>query len=124
MSLILSFLMPFDLNYAKKYGKMAINHILITLSVILQSVITSVFWIFLWEDVQRRNIGMPLRVEYQVLLHTIPALAALVNFLITDVILYRDHVYLIWAFEIIYMGSNFMLVKVFGNKPIYWFMTW
>ena len=118
------FLMPFDLAYTKKHGKMAINHMLITLSIILQSIITFVFWVFLWEDVYRRNQGVPLRVEYQVLLHSIPAVAALINFIITDVIFYRNHVYLVWTFEILYMTSNLILVRVFGNRPIYWFMTW
>jgi hypothetical protein len=59
-----------------------------------------------------------------VLLHTIPEIASITNLVLTDVILYRKHSYFVMSVEALYLTSNFILVKVMGNKPVYWFMTW
>jgi cytochrome c oxidase assembly factor CtaG len=64
ISLVFSFLMPFDLKYTKKPWKMALNHLLITLSVLLHALIFVMYWGVIWPDVYRRNLGMAGRVEY------------------------------------------------------------
>ena len=58
------------------------------------------------------------------MLHTIPEIAAITNLVLTDVILYRNHAIFVMSFEAIYLICNFILVRVMGNDPVYWFMTW
>ena len=63
-SLIVSFLMPFDLNYKLKPQKMALNHLLMTLSITIHMPLVLIFWTAYWNDVSRKARGFPGREEY------------------------------------------------------------
>ena len=64
VSLFVCFLMPFDLNYKRNYAMMAVNHLLMTISVLFHTLFLFVFWTVLWDDVFRKSRGFPGRVEY------------------------------------------------------------
>jgi hypothetical protein len=58
-----------------------------------------------------------------ILLHTVPLISSIGNFLVTDIIFLRSHVKIILYFQVIYNIVNFIEVKSSG-KPLYAFLTW
>ena len=123
-SLFICFVMPFNLGYKRNYGLMAANHLLMTVSVLFHTCYLFVYWTLVWDDGYRKNRGYPGRVEYLVLLHTVPAFTALANFAMTDVILYRRHVSLLMALEVVVMMFDCIAVRHLGRKPQLWLLPW
>ena len=74
-SLCLSSYLPYDQEYRKKPCLMALNHIIFSLSLILEMIIMLVYWTLLWKGIYARNKGNMGILVYQVACHTVPALA-------------------------------------------------
>jgi len=123
MSLVATIVAPYDLKFASKPNKMALQHFLVTISVIMEMVVMPIYWGMLHEGVMRNAGGNQEMVFYQWCAHTIPAMASWGNFFITDFLFYRPYVRVILAIEVFYLSFNFYVVKSSG-VPVYWFMAW
>ena len=84
-------------------------------------IVAIVYWTLLHKDVMERNAGNPLALYYQYAAHTIPTIACLYNFMVTDFLFYRGYSKFLSCFTVIYLSTNCIKTKVTGNVA-YWFL--
>jgi len=89
MSLTATIVAPYDLKFPSKPNKMALQHFLVTISVLMEVVIMPIYWGMLHEGAMRNAAGDPVKVFYQWWAHSIPAMASCGNFFISDFLFYR-----------------------------------
>ena len=106
-NLIISVLMPYSKNYRKKPLLMAVNHAIFSIAIILQVIGTFYFWAMVGTDVVKKNRHNKLAVIYQYTAHTMPTLACLYNFIITDFLFYRRHARISFVITFLLLATNY-----------------
>jgi hypothetical protein len=84
-----------------------------------------VYWTLLHEEclVTYRELGGDIAVAHTYIVHSVPALAILINFLLTDVVIKTSHYKVLVWIALVFGFANY--VATLKNKePIYWFLTW
>ena len=101
---------------------MAFNQIMFELSYFANIIVMVVYWSLIHPvfDFSKFN-------EYECLqmliIHILPGLSGLLNYLITDIVFLRRHTYFLLGIEIVYLIINYVETKRTG-KPLYDFLTW
>ena len=121
VSLCVSTYIPYCEDYKKRPGLMAFNHIILSVAIVLELIVTIVYWTLVHKDVMRRNAGNPLALYYQYAAHTIPTLSCLYNFWATDFLFYRRYSRVLVCLTTIYLSVNCLTTKMTGNIS-YWFL--
>lgn len=57
------------------------------------------------------------------ILHSFPTISAILNFLVTDIVMLYSHVKGMIVFGVFYLAINYLIVMSTG-VPLYWFLTW
>ena len=102
---------------------MASHHLLFSMALGMQVIVTSVYWTLLHRDVMANNKGHMGAMIYQCLAHSLPALACLYNLCVTDFIYYRGIDKLSVGLSVFYLLLNFTMTKITGNVT-YFFLSW
>ena len=123
MSLCFSAYMPYQQDYRKRPCLMASHHLLFSLALIIQLIVTVVYWTMLHKTVMQRNSHMKGACLYQWLAHTIPVFGIAYNFTVTDFLFYRGLKRLFMLILFCYLSLNFTMTMVTGNVT-YWFLAW
>ena len=110
-SLICSGLLPYSKNYRRKPRLMAMNHSLMSLAILVQIIDLTIFWLTGSSKI-KSNKHSQLMVIYQYILHTVPAIACLYNFLITDFLFYRKYYKVCLSLTVLYFAGNFIKDRV------------
>ena len=111
-----------DLKVKNKISLLGWNHIIFELTLILELVITVVYWTIIHHVIIVEEV-LELVIFQLYLVHAFPFFSMVVNFLITDVVLIRSHQVKFLYIALIYLLVNFAATKIRG-KPVYHFLTW
>ena len=122
-SLCISAYMPYSKTYRKKPKLMALNHALMSLAIIMQLVITVVYWTMLHKEVIKKNSHNMTAVVYQYAAHSLPAIACTYNLSVTDFLFYRGYTTFVLSIGVLFLGINFVSYLVTGHVT-YWFLNW
>ena len=123
-SLFLSAYVPYSKTYRNKPRLMATNHFLLSLAIYSQLILTFLYWAQLNEHLVKRNRHQKHAAWYHYLTHSLPALAIICNFCVTDMILYRKHAKLVSLGVLLALGYSFMAKQVTGEVSNKWYLRW
>ena len=102
---------------------MALNHFLYSLSIIMNIVTVSVYWIIIHKENMKELEGQQLPIFQQYIVHVVPAFCCWFNAFISNIVLSRKVLVPLVQFGAFYMFTNFVQTKKSG-KPIYSFLPW
>mmetsp|Transcript_844 Transcript_844/g.885 ORF Transcript_844/g.885 Transcript_844/m.885 type:complete len:150 (-) Transcript_844:33-482(-) len=102
---------------------MAWHHALFELSLIMNIIVTVVYFSLLHDEVHAIFEGQPFVQVHMKIIHLAPLLTSFVNFYLTDIVFIRRHYKALVAFGTMYLTINFIGTKMIG-KPLYSFLTW
>mmetsp|Transcript_18641 Transcript_18641/g.17727 ORF Transcript_18641/g.17727 Transcript_18641/m.17727 type:complete len:145 (+) Transcript_18641:318-752(+) len=102
---------------------MAWHHLLFELSLILNIVITVVYWSLLHEELVLFYADDDLRFFQVCVVHLLPLCCSIINLFITDIVFIQSHAYYLLYVAVVYSAVNFVSTKMKG-EPVYSFLTW
>ena len=101
---------------------LALAHVVTIISMVSQLIIFCIYWTLM--NSEEFFIGRnELQKKFNVYCHTVPQAATLLNFLITDYLVYRRHVWPLQTVLVIFMASNAYETLSTGHAT-YFFLTW
>ena len=121
VSLSVSTYVPLCRDYKRQPGLMAFNHLMMSLSIVVELVVTFVYWTMVHKQVMKSNEGNLPAIYYAYAAHIIPSLTCLYNFLVTDFLFYRSYSAVLFILTGVYLSVNCIKTKLTGNIA-YWFL--
>ena len=116
-SLTLTGFMPYSHTYRRKTNLMALNHALISFTIVLQIFVTFKYWFLSSaKDVMKSHMHKDIANFYQYCAHIIPAFACLYNFCITDFLFYRRYAGVLLILTLAYFAMIYANTQLNGNK--------
>ena len=114
-----------NLERSEVKSKIAITHLMYTLSLLFNLVVISMYWTLIHPKTigKHRKDGPPMKVVCQYMVHIIPAVCCLVNTVITNLVMFNGVLTTILKLSIGYLVINFSATKYHGY-PLYSFLTW
>jgi len=104
---------------------LATHHILFSFSLVMNIVVTIIYWPFLF----RSDINKPetkastVRFINCILMHSMPLLASYYNFKTIYAVMKRSHKWSVIPLTSVYLYTNYRARWARG-EPLYWFLTW
>ena len=94
---------------AKSHKLLALTHIIAELASLMNVITVSIYWPLLHAEtyVKAEYTCCPDRQVHAVFVHSVPAIACFVNFLMTDFVMKKSHAFLCVLFGEIYMKLNY-----------------
>jgi hypothetical protein len=108
---------------SKSLSTLAAHHIFFEISFMMNFITMVVFWSVLLNQALKECEGHQGRIFNVYYAHLVPGISALINFIITDVVIRASHVKIILPISAAYGVVNYIEVKSLG-RPLYWFLTW
>ena len=117
-----------NINHFERYEvrrKIALTHLLYTISVLFNLVVVAIYWPVIHPDTieKHRKDGPEIKVTCQYMVHSIPAAACFINLRITNMILLHKVIKPVITLGGLYCIINFVVTKYRG-APIYAFLHW
>ena len=114
-----------DANVNQKPSLLAVHHMLFEIVVGMESIVLLAYWSLLHKSSLEiyRRIGGETAVVHTYLIHSLPALALLVNFLLTDLVIKASHCKMYVWLALVFGYANYV-ATIRNGEPIYWFLTW
>ena len=122
ISLIMTIICSNDKQFTQKNHLMAWNHFLFELGLLFEIIISLVYWILIHHHNIARNLEWD-NMFHKIIGHSIPMVSMVINFLITDIVLVRDHISFLYKFGLFYIFINYVGFLYKGH-PLYPFMMW
>ena len=121
ISLCASAYLPYCKDYKKCPGLMAFNHIMLSLAIVTEIIVSIVYWSVIHKDVMEKSKGNSELMFYNYISHILPNIACAYNFLVTDFLFYRGYSRFLFIMTGVYLFVNFLKTKMTGNVA-YWFL--
>lgn len=102
---------------------LAINHLLFSVVLPMNFLVLSVYWTVLHKKVMEEYGHDPGVKRHSYFVHITPSVCAVVNFLLTDVVIKPSHAKLLLPIAVVYSYINYKSTLSRG-KPVYWFLDW
>lgn len=102
---------------------LALHHVIFEISFMMNLIVVTVFWSILYDEAIEQCEGDEGKIINVYLAHIGPGVSALINFLLTDVVVRAAHVKMVVVIAVAYGYVNYLEVKRMG-MPLYWFLTW
>ena len=104
---------------------LALHHILFSFSLVMNIVVVSVYWPFLFKtDINRPETKASwFRFINCILTHSVPLLASYYNYKTIYAVMKRSHCVSVIPLVTIYLFTNYRARWARG-EPLYWFLTW
>ena len=100
---------------------LAVTHICFEAAMFLNFIVMTVYWSMIHKQEIEKFEGFARFHMYSV--HIVPCLAFLMNWAVTDVVLYENHRIGLTCMGIMYCIVN-CLETLKKGEPLYWFLTW
>ncbi len=109
-----------------------LHHLFYTLSLFMNPVVFFMYWGVIhnehMKEIRVKNEGNETLIEMKIwhayIVHIVPIICNLVQMFINNSVLIRRHYMFLIYFSLLYLINNFVQVKLRGNDPVYWFLTW
>ena len=123
-SVAMSYKVASDTNAPKNTGRMAVHHLLYTLSIIFNCVSFPIYWILIHDEVTYL-IKYTERWKYaqQIINHLLPPACCLIHTYLTNCVLTRKLIKHILLGGLSYLSLDYFYVKVTGDT-VFWFLHW
>ena len=112
-----------DPTIDKKLGWLAAHHIIFSLIMPMNLLVTSVYWTCLREVALATFANTATKAFHSGVVHLLPLLCTLANFAVTDIVMKASHGLLLLPFAFAYGYANYLTTKMQGY-PVYPFLDW
>ena len=102
---------------------LAVHHTLFEVIVPINLMVTTVYWSLLSESVLAMHANNPAFYLNSVLVHSVPLVATIANFCVTDIVFKPSHCLGYVPIGFLYCSLNYY-ATVTSGKPVYWFLDW
>ena len=102
---------------------MAAHHLIFEVCLIMNTIVGLVYWSVLYESEMKKNEGDAISTRHSLMLHSLPLVSCLVNFLITDIVMVYSHFKGMLLIGFVYMVVNYLVYLTTGTI-LYWFLDW
>lgn len=109
--------------FTKSMSLLALHHILFEICFMMNLIVVTVFWSVLYEEAINDCKGDQAKILNVYYAHIVPGASALINFMLTDVVVRAAHVKMVIVISLMYGYVNYSETMKMG-KPLYWFLTW
>ena len=123
LSLELTYFCAKDLEVQSSSLIMATLNISFELAIVFQLIVVSVYWTIVHETVLIEVKGNTHALIQTYCSHSIPFLATMINFFITDIVFKLSHVKYLCPVGLFYLLTNY-LTTLYRGHPVYFFLPW
>lgn len=101
----------------------ALQHILFEIILPDHMLVVTVYWTLYHAETLIEYQGHQLAIIHTYVVHPLPLVTCIINFIMTDIVMNGSHILLLVPFAVIYGTLNYYDTKR-TSKPLYSFLTW